>query len=112
MTQFDYYMKKTYLKTASLLEKCCSCAAILGHADRPTIDIVKLYGTHLGYAFQVLLNSQESLACLETDAISTTSQLVDDMLDFTGTSNDLGKPAAVDLSLGLATAPGTIMESP
>lgn len=27
------------------------------------------------------------------------------MLDFTGTSSDLGKPAAVDLSLGLATAP-------
>jgi geranylgeranyl pyrophosphate synthase len=53
MTQFDYYMRKTYLKTASLLEKCCSCAAILGEADRATIDIAKAYGTHLGYAFQV-----------------------------------------------------------
>lgn len=83
MTQFDYYMRKTYLKTASLLEKCCSCAAILGEADRATINIAKAYGAHLGYAFQ----------------------LVDDMLDFTGTSSDLGKPAAVDLSLGLATAP-------
>lgn len=83
MTQFEYYMRKTYLKTASLLEKCCSCAAILGNADRATINIAKTYGTHLGYAFQ----------------------LVDDMLDFTGTSSDLGKPAAVDLSLGLATAP-------
>jgi hexaprenyl-diphosphate synthase len=83
MTQFDYYMRKTYLKTASLLEKCCSCAAILGEADRATIDVAKAYGAHLGYAFQ----------------------LVDDMLDFTGTSSDLGKPAAVDLSLGLATAP-------
>jgi len=53
MTQFEYYMRKTYLKTASLLEKCCSCAAILGNADRATINIAKTYGTHLGYAFQV-----------------------------------------------------------
>lgn len=56
MTQFDYYMRKTYLKTASLLEKCCSCAAILGEADRATINIAKAYGAHLGYAFQVRLS--------------------------------------------------------
>ncbi len=33
-------------------------------------------------------------------------KLVDDVLDFTGSPQDLGKPAAIDLSLGLATAPG------
>ena len=32
-------------------------------------------------------------------------QLVDDLLDFVSTSTQLGKPAAADLRLGLATAP-------
>ena len=32
-------------------------------------------------------------------------QLVDDMLDFTGSSKTLGKPALNDLKSGLATAP-------
>lgn len=32
-------------------------------------------------------------------------QLVDDLLDFVSTSAQLGKPAAADLRLGLATAP-------
>ena len=32
-------------------------------------------------------------------------QLVDDALDFTSTTYELGKPVAADLSLGLATAP-------
>lgn len=34
-----------------------------------------------------------------------TFQLVDDLLDFIATSSQLGKPAAADLRLGLATAP-------
>ena len=32
-------------------------------------------------------------------------QLVDDLLDFIATSAELGKPAAADLRLGIATAP-------
>ena len=32
-------------------------------------------------------------------------QLVDDLLDFTATDSEMGKPTAADLSLGLATAP-------
>lgn len=32
-------------------------------------------------------------------------QLVDDLLDFVSSSATLGKPAAADLKLGLATAP-------
>lgn len=32
-------------------------------------------------------------------------QLVDDVLDFSATSAQLGKPAAVDMSQGLANAP-------
>merc|ERR1712241_106980 len=42
-----------------------------------------LYGRNIGVAFQ----------------------LVDDLLDFTASADQLGKPAAADLKLGLATAP-------
>jgi solanesyl diphosphate synthase len=80
---FDQYIQKTYLKTASLLANGCRCAAILSGATRDIVDVSTEYGKNLGLAFQV----------------------VDDLLDFTGSTEELGKPAAVDLSLGLATAP-------
>lgn len=80
---FEYYLRKTYLKTASLLANGCRSAAILGGASREIVDAATEYGRNIGMAFQI----------------------VDDLLDFTGSSQELGKPAAVDLSLGLATAP-------
>lgn len=82
-TDFDYYLRKTYLKTASLLANGCRCAAILGGLPRDLVDAAEEYGKNIGLAFQI----------------------VDDLLDYTGSSEELGKPAAVDLSLGLATAP-------
>ncbi|CAJ2509307.1 Uu.00g143330.m01.CDS01 [Anthostomella pinea] len=80
---FDYYLKKTYLKTASLISKSCRAAALLGRADAATVESSYIYGKNLGLAFQ----------------------LVDDMLDYTRSEKDLGKPAGADLELGLATAP-------
>lgn len=79
----NYYMQKTYLKTASLISKSCRASAILGNADHTTVEAAYSYGRNLGLAFQ----------------------LVDDMLDYTRSNNDLGKPAGADLELGLATAP-------
>ena len=38
-------------------------------------------------------------------SIGIAFQLVDDLLDFEASSEQLGKPAAADLKLGLATAP-------
>ncbi|KAG5971652.1 hypothetical protein E4U55_001143 [Claviceps digitariae] len=78
-----YYLQKTYLKTASLISKSCRAAALLGNADATTVDAAYSYGRNLGLAFQ----------------------LVDDMLDYTRSGQDLGKPAGADLELGLATAP-------
>ncbi|KYK54115.1 decaprenyl-diphosphate synthase subunit 1 [Drechmeria coniospora] len=78
-----YYLQKTYLKTASLISKSCRAAALLGNADGTTVEAAYSYGRNLGLAFQ----------------------LVDDMLDYTRTGKDLGKPAGADLELGLATAP-------
>lgn len=78
-----YYLNKTYLKTASLISKSCRAAALLGGASAETVDAAYGYGKNLGLAFQ----------------------LVDDMLDYTRSEAELGKPAGADLELGLATAP-------
>ncbi|KAF7562074.1 hypothetical protein G7046_g2063 [Stylonectria norvegica] len=78
-----YYLQKTYLKTASLISKSCRAAALLGNADNVTVEAAYSYGRNLGLAFQ----------------------LVDDLLDYTQSGKDLGKPAGADLELGLATAP-------
>ena len=78
-----YYLRKTYLKSASLISKSCRAAALLGGHGADVADAAYAYGKNLGLAFQ----------------------LVDDMLDFTGDERGLGKPAGADLELGLATAP-------
>lgn len=80
---FDYYLQKTYLKTASLISKSCRSAAVLAGVTEDIVEAAYQYGRNLGLAFQLL----------------------DDMLDYTVTAKDLGKPAGADLKLGLATAP-------
>lgn len=79
----SYYLQKTYLKSASLISKSCRAAALLGGSDAATVEAAYSYGKNLGLAFQ----------------------LVDDMLDYTISEKELGKPAGADLELGLATAP-------
>lgn len=78
-----YYLQKTYLKSASLISKSCRAAAILGDCSPDVVEAAYSYGKNLGLAFQ----------------------LVDDMLDYTVSGQELGKPAGADLELGLATAP-------
>eukprot|EP01125_Pyxidicula_operculata_P013415 TRINITY_DN4449_c0_g1_i2.p1 TRINITY_DN4449_c0_g1~~TRINITY_DN4449_c0_g1_i2.p1 ORF type:complete len:408 (-),score=58.93 TRINITY_DN4449_c0_g1_i2:218-1441(-) len=80
---FDYYIEKTYYKTASLIANGCRAAAVLANLPQDLVEVATVFGRHFGLAFQ----------------------LVDDMLDFVASSEQLGKPAAQDLSLGLATAP-------
>ncbi|KAL7750492.1 coq1 putative hexaprenyl diphosphate synthase [Sorochytrium milnesiophthora] len=83
ISTFDYYMEKTYMKTASLIAKSCRAATVLGGCDARVSQIAYDYGKNIGLAFQ----------------------LVDDMLDFTGSADEFGKPTGADLKLGLATAP-------
>jgi hexaprenyl-diphosphate synthase len=78
-----YYLQKTYLKSASLISKSCRAAALLGEHSNEVVEAAYQYGKNLGLAFQ----------------------LVDDMLDYTVSGAELGKPAGADLELGLATAP-------
>ena len=79
----SYYLQKTYLKSASLISKSCRAAALLGGSAPHVVESAYSYGRNLGLAFQ----------------------LVDDMLDYTISGTELGKPAGADLELGLATAP-------
>ncbi|KIW66486.1 hypothetical protein PV04_05819 [Phialophora macrospora] len=79
----SYYLQKTYLKSASLISKSCRAAALLGQCAPHVVEAAYQYGKNLGLAFQ----------------------LVDDMLDYTISGTELGKPAGADLELGLATAP-------
>lgn len=79
----SYYLQKTYLKSASLISKSCRAAALLGQNSPEVVEAAYTYGRNLGLAFQ----------------------LVDDMLDYTISAAELGKPAGADLELGLATAP-------
>lgn len=81
--RFNHYLEKTYRKTASLLANCCKAAVLLSDNDETRVEAAFQYGRNIGIAFQ----------------------LVDDLLDFISTDEALGKPAAADLNLGLATAP-------
>lgn len=83
LVSIDEYKKRIYAKTASLFETAAHSAALLSPADKKTILKAREFGYELGMAFQV----------------------VDDILDFTGEPETVGKPVASDLRQGLATLP-------
>ncbi|SFP47235.1 polyprenyl synthetase family protein [Hydrogenimonas thermophila] len=76
----DAYMKMIYQKTAALIEASASSAAILAGKDK---EVYATYGRNLGIAFQI----------------------IDDILDITSTSEQLGKPAMADYEEGKTTLP-------
>ena len=79
----DAYLDKSYYKTASLMANSAKAAAVLSDAASEVTNNLYSYGRNLGLAFQI----------------------VDDILDFTGSSEVLGKPAGSDLASGNLTAP-------
>ena len=80
---FETYLQKSYCKTASLVANSCRAAGVLSSCTEHQLDALYQFGRQLGLAFQV----------------------VDDILDFTGSEQQLGKPAASDLASGYLTAP-------
>eukprot|EP00743_Colponemidia_sp_Colp-15_P005066 GILK01005455.1.p1 GENE.GILK01005455.1~~GILK01005455.1.p1 ORF type:complete len:470 (-),score=75.63 GILK01005455.1:103-1326(-) len=80
---FQQYLKKTYYKTSALIANSCRAVIVLEPHPAEYSQMAFEYGKNVGLAFQ----------------------FVDDLLDFTGTSEILGKPALNDLREGLATAP-------
>ncbi|KAG4960671.1 Solanesyl diphosphate synthase 1 [Glycine soja] len=81
--QLDEYLIKSYYKTASLIAASTKGAAIFSGADSSVTEKMYEYGRNLGLSFQV----------------------VDDILDFTQSAEQLGKPAGSDLAKGNLTAP-------
>lgn len=77
------YLEKSYYKTASLIANSSKAAGVLSELSPELTEDLYCYGRNLGLAFQI----------------------VDDILDFTGTTESLGKPAASDLQSGNLTAP-------
>lgn len=80
---FATYLDKSYCKTASLIANSARAAGVLSGLPAEQLDDLYRFGRQLGLAFQV----------------------VDDILDFTGSDQQLGKPAASDLATGYLTAP-------
>lgn len=79
----DAYLEKSYYKTASLIANSSKAAGILSGVSPEMAKNLYGYGRHIGLAFQI----------------------VDDILDFTASSEALGKPAGSDLRSGNLTAP-------
>ncbi len=85
-TREDYFQRISG-KTASLFSLSTESGAILSEAPETSVDHLKEYGFNLGIAFQV----------------------VDDILDFVGTEETLGKPVGSDLAQGTLTLPAMLL---
>ncbi|ATW26014.1 polyprenyl synthetase family protein [Candidatus Formimonas warabiya] len=77
------YFHKIYQKTGKFLAACCQAGGIISHAGEARETALQIYGTNLGYVFQI----------------------IDDLLDFDGHSEILGKPVCQDLAQGNLTLP-------
>jgi heptaprenyl diphosphate synthase len=79
----DEYMPRIEAKTATLLAACCDIGALLGAIDTSARAHLRAYGRLLGLAFQI----------------------ADDVLDYTGSEDEVGKPIGHDIAEGFATLP-------
>ncbi|NJM95911.1 MAG: solanesyl diphosphate synthase [Phormidesmis sp. RL_2_1] len=79
----DAYLEKSYYKTATLIANSAKAVGVLSNVPEAMAENLYQFGRSLGLAYQV----------------------VDDILDFTGSSEVLGKPAGSDLLSGNLTAP-------
>jgi heptaprenyl diphosphate synthase len=79
----DAYLERISRKTACLMAACCKGGAIVSNTTAEQADALYAYGLNLGTAFQI----------------------VDDVLDYTGSEESVGKPTGNDLRQGLITLP-------
>jgi geranylgeranyl pyrophosphate synthase len=83
----ESYWQRIYDKTASLFSTAAESGAVLSGAPEDLVQALKSYGYNLGMAFQI----------------------VDDILDFQGTEEDMGKPVGNDLLQGTITLPSILL---
>jgi len=84
---YSNYLYRITAKTASLFSLATESGAVLSEAPEDSIQMLKSYGENLGIAFQI----------------------VDDVLDFISTEEELGKPIGSDLSQGTLTLPAMLL---
>lgn len=82
-TTEDAYMQVILGKTAMLFEAATEAGAILANSSTSEREALRLYGLHLGTAFQ----------------------LIDDVMDYLSTAEEMGKNVGDDLAEGKATLP-------
>lgn len=82
-TTVEQYERRIHAKTARLIALSAEAGPILADAQDEWEEALRLYGEEVGTAFQI----------------------VDDVLDFVGDEETLGKPVGSDLRQGLTTLP-------
>jgi octaprenyl-diphosphate synthase len=80
---YDQYIERITGKTASLFALSTEGGAILSGAPEDSVKILREYGLNLGISFQI----------------------VDDIFDYIGTEQEMGKPVGSDLAQGTVTLP-------
>lgn len=78
----DHY-SVLHKKTATFIACCCKAGARIAGSDQASMSSLELFGNEIGLAFQV----------------------IDDILDFQGDTDKLGKQTATDFREGCATLP-------
>jgi len=81
------YLNRIISKTATLISLATESGAILSGAPEKSVKVLKEYGYNLGIAFQI----------------------VDDIMDYIGTEEEMGKPIGSDLSEGTFTLPAMLL---
>ncbi len=79
----DQYLQVIVAKTAVLIQAACVIGGIIGRASAEQEQALKTYGLETGIAFQ----------------------MVDDALDYSGTTVEMGKPVGNDFKEGKITLP-------
>lgn len=82
-TNEERYIEVIHFKTAKLFESASQLGAVIAHQDKATEQAMANFGMHLGTAFQ----------------------LIDDVLDYSADSKDMGKNVGDDLAEGKPTLP-------
>ena len=82
------YFRRIKRKTALLIESSCEVGAVVSGATESDIFHLRRYGYYVGMSFQI----------------------VDDILDFTATDKELGKPAGSDFMQGNFTLPVLLLK--
>lgn len=83
----EQYIQRISYKTAALFTLATESGSVLSEAPEESIVILNEYGYNLGIAFQI----------------------VDDILDFVGTEEELGKATGSDLAQGTLTLPAMLL---